>query len=750
MAILNSGCEMLDDRGLSIFAQSMALPPGFRFHPSDEELVGYYLHRKVRGLKFEFECITEIELYKWEPWDLPDRSCLKTHDLEWYFFSPRDKKYPNGSRTNRATVAGYWKATGKDRLIGKRSKPIGMKKTLVFYKGRAPHGERTGWVMHEYRMEEAVGCPRLNAFVLCRVFKKSFSSLKAENDEDEPSVNFDVKESLPQQSLDEFTVSPPKSMQDSWRQLDEMHREDNARTHASGSTAQGLGHYRSMAKACNLQNEKDGFSVSDVTSGTMSLGGSSINPQYDNASLEDILAANHLYNSRIPPPADRRQVSSGLEAMLKGNGCVSAETGNTGIGSLAEHDLSDMWLDPSEDAAILEEMLQAAQASQGQETLLESSGNSAPEPESEMLDDKLWGDLCELDTLPTLKEEHDVKMGMFSDTNAIRNQEDKEHGRSLKKSYGIKSNCKELHTARLSSHTGFPRVSDYLSPPSKGKVSSNPMQLYHSYPETVCCLPNHLVEAIDLRGGSNKRAALGMAEGGCYAKIEKEWQDDKFQLANFANSQMTPNHSINASLIDEAVQSGQHIVRQNLLLFGYKKVSMPDLGHTFKSEAISAKITEGVLEGDASESTSFSSHQVSEKIKTSSQKCWTGLLTTVKKCLHSVRSFLLSPGPALKSISNPSSWLSLTTLRCFGRKPKLSMSSSDRNQHCNFAVSRESKISRQTMYHRYSSSGRRRTGVSGVNSFLFLFVGGISAFLWFMVIQGTWHQARLVLSTILP
>ncbi|XP_035544159.1 NAC domain-containing protein 86-like isoform X1 [Juglans regia] len=159
----------------------VSLPPGFRFHPTDEELVAYYLKRKINGRAIELEIIPEVDLYKCEPWDLPGKSLLPSKDLEWYFFSPRDRKYPNGSRTNRATKAGYWKATGKDRKVNSQTRAVGMKKTLVYYRGRAPHGARTGWVMHEYRLDEReceTPTGLQDAYALCRIFKKSTTGPK--------------------------------------------------------------------------------------------------------------------------------------------------------------------------------------------------------------------------------------------------------------------------------------------------------------------------------------------------------------------------------------------------------------------------------------------------------------------------------------------------------------------------------------------------------------------------------------------
>ncbi|KAL2319436.1 hypothetical protein Fmac_028405 [Flemingia macrophylla] len=64
--------------------------PGFRFHPTGEELVVFYLKRKITRNLSRHDHIVVVDVYKLEPWDLPSMSKLKTKDLEWYFFSVLD------------------------------------------------------------------------------------------------------------------------------------------------------------------------------------------------------------------------------------------------------------------------------------------------------------------------------------------------------------------------------------------------------------------------------------------------------------------------------------------------------------------------------------------------------------------------------------------------------------------------------------------------------------------------------------
>uniref|UniRef100_A0A6N2NK46 NAC domain-containing protein n=1 Tax=Salix viminalis TaxID=40686 RepID=A0A6N2NK46_SALVM len=142
----------------------LSLPPGFRFHPTDEELLVQYLCKKVAGHHFSLPIIGEIDLYKLDPWFLPIL---------------RDRKYPNGSRPNRVAGSGYWKATGTDKVITTEGRKVGIKKALVFYVGKAPKGSKTNWIMHEYRLLESSrksGSTKLDDWVLCRIYKKNSSA----------------------------------------------------------------------------------------------------------------------------------------------------------------------------------------------------------------------------------------------------------------------------------------------------------------------------------------------------------------------------------------------------------------------------------------------------------------------------------------------------------------------------------------------------------------------------------------------
>ncbi|CAH9093717.1 unnamed protein product [Cuscuta epithymum] len=148
-------------------ATASSMFPGFRFSPTDQELISYYLKKKLEGIDSCVELISEVEIWRHEPWDLPAKSVVQS-DNEWFFFSPRGRKYPNGSQSKRATESGYWKATGKNRNVKSGPNVIGTKRTLVFHTGRAPEGQRTEWIMHEYCSDEKQ--PQ-DSMVVCRLRK---------------------------------------------------------------------------------------------------------------------------------------------------------------------------------------------------------------------------------------------------------------------------------------------------------------------------------------------------------------------------------------------------------------------------------------------------------------------------------------------------------------------------------------------------------------------------------------------------
>uniref|UniRef100_A0A7N0UQX3 NAC domain-containing protein n=1 Tax=Kalanchoe fedtschenkoi TaxID=63787 RepID=A0A7N0UQX3_KALFE len=223
------------------------LPPGFRFYPTDGELICDYLMNKISktstSSSSSIRCrdsnntdssssaalhvpqLIEVDLNTSEPWEIPGRACVG--GKECYFYSQRDRKYATGMRTNRATKTGYWKATGKDKAVycsssSRSPSPspspspslVGMRKTLVFYRGRAPRGRKTEWVMHEFRLLKppsllSSSIKEPEDWVLCRVFHKHISGSRCITQPASsplPQLTHDPYLPLPQPQTDSSTI----------------------------------------------------------------------------------------------------------------------------------------------------------------------------------------------------------------------------------------------------------------------------------------------------------------------------------------------------------------------------------------------------------------------------------------------------------------------------------------------------------------------------------------------------------------
>ncbi|KAL3019841.1 hypothetical protein AAZX31_05G110800 [Glycine max] len=151
------------------------LPPGFRFYPTDEELVVHFLQRKANLLPCHPDVIPDLELYPYDPWELHGRALAE--GKQWYYYSRRTQ--------NRVTGNGYWMPMGMEEPVVSSSsnKRVGMKKYYVFHLGEAPDGNTTNWIMQEYRLLDSDSSSRSskrrsqpkpdhNKWVICQVYEQ--------------------------------------------------------------------------------------------------------------------------------------------------------------------------------------------------------------------------------------------------------------------------------------------------------------------------------------------------------------------------------------------------------------------------------------------------------------------------------------------------------------------------------------------------------------------------------------------------
>ncbi|KAJ1419914.1 NAC domain [Sesbania bispinosa] len=151
------------------------LPPGFRFYPTDEELVVHFLHRKAAFLPCHPDVIPDLELYSFDPWELDGRALAE--GKQWYYYSRRTQ--------NRVSENGYWKATGMEEAVvsSTGNKRVGIKKYFVFHLGEPSSAIKTNWIMQEYRLSDSASSssskrkphPKTDysKWVICRVYERN-------------------------------------------------------------------------------------------------------------------------------------------------------------------------------------------------------------------------------------------------------------------------------------------------------------------------------------------------------------------------------------------------------------------------------------------------------------------------------------------------------------------------------------------------------------------------------------------------
>ncbi|KAK5845707.1 hypothetical protein GOBAR_AA31233 [Gossypium barbadense] len=114
------------------------MPPGFRFYPTEEELVSFYLYNMLEGKQEDLNALSinrvipVVDIYEFNPWDLPPYLCHRDPE-QWFFFIPRKESEARGERPKRLTDTGFWKATGSPGFVyALNGRSIGVNRTMVF------------------------------------------------------------------------------------------------------------------------------------------------------------------------------------------------------------------------------------------------------------------------------------------------------------------------------------------------------------------------------------------------------------------------------------------------------------------------------------------------------------------------------------------------------------------------------------------------------------------------------------------
>ncbi|XP_059436802.1 NAC domain-containing protein 41-like [Corylus avellana] len=141
------------------------MPVGFRFEPTDEELVGFYLLNKVRGEDIGWDGIGEFDIYgEKDPWQF-------CGDQEKLYVFTRLKQLSK-NRVARTAGCGVWHENSVDKIYDCQGDVIGVRKLFCFKVKK----QKSNWLMHEFSLVGEGERERTTDWVLCTIQKKESRS----------------------------------------------------------------------------------------------------------------------------------------------------------------------------------------------------------------------------------------------------------------------------------------------------------------------------------------------------------------------------------------------------------------------------------------------------------------------------------------------------------------------------------------------------------------------------------------------
>nr|AGL39738.1 NAC transcription factor 082 [Jatropha curcas] len=161
-------------------AERSELPCGYRFVPTDEELVNFYLRRKVEKQPLPRGVVRTRDIYSKNPWEIFDKSC----NGFFYVFTTLRKKQNSRTRFDRTAGSGTWKNRFSKSFPGDDGKSFWFKKDYVFELNKNQSSADSSidnghWIMQEFSLEDEGS----NSYVLCKISNKNARDSQKEKKE---------------------------------------------------------------------------------------------------------------------------------------------------------------------------------------------------------------------------------------------------------------------------------------------------------------------------------------------------------------------------------------------------------------------------------------------------------------------------------------------------------------------------------------------------------------------------------------